>query len=372
MVNELAEVGAGSPLLLTTDRIATVNPSVETHVIVPECRFWDFRELPSFAYNDRLREEASRILCNQAVRFVYQRYAANNFAGLEIARERGVPFVLEYNGSEVWIERNWGRPLGQEKRSARIETLLIRSADLVVVVSEPLRRELLDRGVSDARILVNPNGVDTDRYAPGVDGSGVRNRYGLGTRLVIGFIGTFGPWHGAEVLADAFGQLLSRSDVDRDDVRLLFIGDGPRLAATQVRIALAKATDETIFVGRTDQRDGPAYLAAADILVAPHVPNTDGSPFFGSPTKIFEYMAMGRAIVASRLDQIGQVLEDPQTALLVAPADANELAAAMARLVGDPDLRSRLGGAARARAVEMHTWRAHTRRIIEALTRCCA
>jgi glycosyltransferase involved in cell wall biosynthesis len=145
------------------------------------------------------------------------------------------------------------------------------------------------------------------------------------------------------------------------------IGDGVRLGATRMRIEAAGAASETVFAGRTDQADGPAHLAACDILVSPHVPNADGTPFFGSPTKLFEYMAMGRPIVASRLDQIGEVLVDEETALLVPPGDVDALASAIARLIADSELRARLGAAARARAVEAHTWRAHTRRILDAL-----
>jgi glycosyltransferase involved in cell wall biosynthesis len=151
----------------------------------------------------------------------------------------------------------------------------------------------------------------------------------------------------------------------------MMIGDGPRQAETKRRIRAVNADPETVFVGRTVQEDGPSYLAAADILVAPHVPNADGTPFFGSPTKLFEYMAMGRAIVASDLDQIGEVLSHEETALLVTPGDPRALADAIQRLVDDPELRRRLGEAARARAVEAHTWRAHTQRIVDALIERC-
>src|SRR5439155_12156466 len=113
-----------------------------------------------------------------------------------------------------------------------------------------------------------------------------------------------------------------------------------------------------VFTGLVPQEEGPRHLAAMDILVAPHVPNADGSRFFGSPTKLFEYMAMGRPIVASRLEQIGEVLEDGRTALLVPPGDEEALARALLRLVDEAGLRASLGAAARSRVVERHTWRA--------------
>jgi glycosyltransferase involved in cell wall biosynthesis len=101
------------------------------------------------------------------------------------------------------------------------------------------------------------------------------------------------------------------------------------------------------------------------------VRNPDGTPFFGSPTKLFEYMAMGRGIVASNIDQVGEVLRHGETAWLVEPGDADALAAGLERLLSDPDLARRLGEAARRDAVAGHTWRDHTRRIVEALERRC-
>src|SRR5207248_6998906 len=124
-----------------------------------------------------------------------------------LARRLGVPLVVEYNGSEIWMSRHWGRPLKYEALSERIERLNLSAADLVVVVSQAMKDEIVARGVDSSRVLVNPNGVDPGRYSPGVDGTAVRTQYGLRDAVVIGFIGTFGPWHGAEALAHAYVKL---------------------------------------------------------------------------------------------------------------------------------------------------------------------
>src|SRR5260370_10481034 len=107
-----------------------------------------------------------------------------------------------------------------------------------------------------------------------------------------------------------------------------------------------------------------AHLDAANILVSPHVPMPGGTPFFGSPTKLFEYMAMGKAIVASALDQIADVLEHGRTALLVRPGDPSELAEAIQRLAADAQLRIELGRNAREIALARHTWRQNARRVL--------
>ena len=110
----------------------------------------------------------------------------------------------------------------------------------------------------------------------------------------------------------------------------------------------------------------PPLLDACDILVSPHVPLDAGAEFFGSPTKLFEYMAMGKGIVASRLGQIGEVLQHEETALLVEPGNVDQLTGAILRLTSSPELRERLGAAARRTAIERHTWKHNAQRVIDA------
>ena len=130
-------------------------------------------------------------------------------------------------------------------------------------------------------------------------------------------------------------------------------------------------TDVCVRTGLVPQEEGPGYLAACDLLVAPHVPNADGTPFFGSPTKLYEYMAMGKGIVASALGQIAEVLEHDRTAWLVTPGSPESLAAGLKTLIDDPAHCARLGAAARDTAVSRHSWRRHTTRIVEALLERC-
>jgi glycosyltransferase involved in cell wall biosynthesis len=356
----------GPVIVLTTDDIPTLDPGIKVIRVPPREAFWNFSELPTFLLNDAFVDVAADATTKPPA-FVYQRYSLNNYAGLHVARKHRVPLVLEYNGSEIWMGRHWGHPLRHEAISNRIELLNLAAADLIVVVSRAMREEILARGIPGQKILVNPNGVDPDRYRPDIDGSPVRTRLGLERFTVIGFIGTFGPWHGAEVLARAFIELRTREAAGIHNVRLLMIGDGAEMARVQAILRAADAEKDTVLTGLVPQKDGPAYLAACDVLVSPHVPNRDGTPFFGSPTKLFEYMAMGKPIVASNLDQIGEVLQHGRSAWMVPPGDAVALADGIQRVLGDPTLARSLGLAARAAVLEGYTWREHTRRIIERL-----
>jgi len=365
VVNELDHF-TGPISVLTTDDIPTLSRRARVHQVAPAEAFWNFRELPTLLLNDAFEAAAGDAIVDKPA-FVYQRYSLNNYAGIRIARRHRVPFVLEYNGSEIWMGRHWGHALKHEALSRRIEQLNLSAATLIVVVSRAMRDEIVARGIPPGSLLVNPNGVDPDRYRPDVDGAAVRARYGLDGCVVIGFIGTFGPWHGAEVLARAFVKYIGEDSARAKHVRLLMIGDGARMSEVRRILADSHALDATVFTGLVPQEEGPAYLAACDVLSSPHVPNPDGTPFFGSPTKLFEYMAMGRGIVASDLDQIGEVLDHGRTAWLVPPGEVDALADGLRRLIDDPDLRGALGSAARREAVTRHTWREHTRRTIERL-----
>jgi glycosyltransferase involved in cell wall biosynthesis len=366
VLNHLAEFG-NPPVFFSSDTIPTVNPHIKTHIIPPENRYWDFRELPGLNYNQRFTRLVQQALRDTQVAFVYQRYGVNNFSGAELSLAWGVPFVLEYNGSETWINRNWGRPLKYNALSERIEQLNLKAADLVVVVSKPIRDELLACGVVGQKILVNPNGFDPGRYSPGVDGSSIRSRYGLGGKVVIGFIGTFGKWHGAEILAEAFGKLLTGCPEYRERVRLLMIGDGLAIREVKSIVTGYDMNEQCILTGEVPQAEGPVYLGACDILVSPQVPNPDGTEFFGSPTKIFEYMAMGKGIVASNLGQIGDILKHNQTAWLVRPGDVQSLMEGLQTLIEDPGLRKKLGAAAYRDVIAQYTWKEHVSKIVRKL-----
>ncbi|HSB80871.1 MAG TPA: glycosyltransferase family 4 protein [Candidatus Methylomirabilis sp.] len=334
---------------------------VEVSIVRPRLRWMrNFPDLPFLEYSNSFARHCRRLFRARPPDFVYQRYSVFNSAGAWTATHLDCPFVLEYNGSEVWVARHWGTRLFFEQLADRVERTNLARADLVVVVSDALRDEVVARGVSPDRVLVNPNAVDPARYHAGIDGEPVRERLGISGRLVVGFIGTFGPWHGAEVLA----QAVRRVKAQLPEAHFLFVGDGSGMPRVREIISADGVDAHVTFAGLVPQEDAPSYLAACDILASPHVPNSDGSPFFGSPTKLFEYMAMGKGIVASDLDQIGEVLCHGKTAWLVRPGDPDDLAAGILALGREPELRRRLGKAAREDVVCRHTWQAHVERLL--------
>jgi glycosyltransferase involved in cell wall biosynthesis len=308
-------------------------------------------------------DEIVRAASSHRADFVYQRYQMGSYAGLEIARRRGAPLVLEFNGPEVWVERHWrsGRRLFLERALQRLEDHHLHESSLVVVVSDALRAHVVERGVPAERVLVNPNGVDIDLLAPYRQGttSQWRRRAGLPEAPTVGFIGTFGPWHGAQLLPELIARVST--------ARWVLVGGGGLVEQVRDEIAARGLGERVTMPGVVAHERALELLAACEVCVSPHVPPTDGTQFFGSPTKLFEYMGLAKAIVASDLEQIGEVIEHERSGLLCPPGDVRAAASAVNRLLADEGLRTRLGVRALERAVNEYSWEAHARRIVDAI-----
>lgn len=360
-----AALGLGAELkLISNDRIAGLDPSRVPERIIPPDSGGLTRAAFELNNSLLLTEDACREIANNPPDLIYQRYSRFNWTGVEASRRTGRPLFLEYNGSEVWMGRHWDRA-GRFDLLERCEQLNLAAAARIFVVAEVERRNLERAGVEPEKIVVNPNGVDPERFQPNIGGVAAREELGIGlSEILVGFVGTFGPWHGVLALAEAI-ELIAAKDFE-EQIRFLLVGTGSLREQVETMLHEAGLWHRCIFTGAVAHERVPLLLDACDVLVSPHVPLAADTEFFGSPTKLFEYMAMGKAIVASRLGQIKDVLEDENTALLVEPGDASALAEAILRLSRAREVRDQLGAAARAVCVERYTWTHNVQRVLDA------
>lgn len=355
--------------IITTSPLAEIDNKIKPILLSPLYNgIRNIPEFPELAYSNTLFRYCTRHWSSLPTDFIYQRYSLGNYAGILLKTKYKIPLVLEYNGSFVWIADKWGGgKMIHRTLMTKTELLNLNQADLIVVVSEVSKEELVGRGIDSNKILVNPNGVDEKKYHPEVSGEEIRKKYELEGKNVLGFIGTFGHWHGVAELAQAVNYFFDTFPERRTDTRFLLIGDGKLMPKVKEIIANSIYEDLVILTGRVPQQVGANHLAACDIFLSPHIPNPDGSKFFGSPTKLFEYMAMGKPVIASDLDQLGSLLIHDETAYLVEPANIIALAIAMNELVKDKNKQAKLAQNALQLTLDNYTWTKHTKRIVDAL-----
>src|SRR6185295_19328459 len=188
------------------------------------------------------------------------------------SRHWGVPLVLEYNGSEVWIGKNWGRGFRYPQVALKAEEACLRHAHLVVTVSDVLADELVERGVERERIVWYPNCVDTKVFDPAnfsdESALALRARLNIPAQApLVTFIGTFGQWHGVEVFAQTIRDLVDhhRGWLEATGTRFVLVGDGPKMPVVKAALGEAPYSNFVTLTGLVPQAEAPQYLAAADI-----------------------------------------------------------------------------------------------------------
>lgn len=286
---------------------------------------------------------------------LYERYNLYHLPGVWLRRLYGLPMLLEVNAPLVDERREHGN-LALVGLASWIERLTWRAADHVLPVTRVLADQCIEHAVDPRRITVIPNGVGREFLELDADaGARVRRQHGLDQGLVLGFTGFMRPWHGLDRVID----LIADSDA-KLDLRLLLVGDGPARQDLARRAQSRGVAARIVFTGIVPRHLMPAYVAAFDIALQPHV------VAYASPLKLFEYMALGRPIVAPATPNICEILTDGTDALLFDTANPQAFRAAVERLIADPALRQRLGHGARATIDRLDlTWTGNARRVGE-------
>lgn len=297
--------------------------------------------------------------------FLYVRWTPSLFFKRVRSAYPDLPFVIECN-SPLRMHPGESRPHLAERWLARtIDKCYVDSATLISVVSAETKEFLLShhRSLDPKRVVVNPNGVNTERFR--YVESDVRERYHIPQdAIVLGWAGSFQYWHRVDNLILAFQAL------DLDNVYLMIMGTGSIEIEHSLRFLAAKSrSGQIIFTDAIPFGEMPEHLSACDILVSPSGPTFEDK-HHGSPTKLFEYMAVGRAVVASRIGQACQVIDDGNNGLLFEPDSTRDLEKVLRVLVGDRALRERLGQSARSEVEKKHSWEFNVQRILTGLERC--
>lgn len=216
-----------------------------------------------------------------------------------------------------------------------------RATDRIVTVTEAIRRQLVAGGLAtEDRVVTMPGGVDVDRFRPDarpVRDSGIRAVLGVPPDVpIIGLVSGFRVMKGQRTAVEAAARLAAEGR----RFHLLLIGEGPFAARVRAQVEAARLRDRISILGFVD--DLPAAMAALDIALYSALESD------GMSRVLFEYLASGVPVVASRVGVVPEILEDGRTALLVPAGEPGPLGEAVARLLDDPARRREIGAAGAA------------------------
>lgn len=290
-------------------------------------------ELAELIYNIpaylRLRREADAFKPD----VIYERYNLFLLAGLAFKRRHRIPMLMEIN-SPLAAERAEFGGLRLKRVARRCEALLWRGADMALPVTQVLAEHVYRVRDDRSGVHVVPNGANLDHVPSKAEVESVRKRFGLREGdVVLGFVGFIRAWHGVGWALEALADLPPH-------VHLMVVGDGPALGQLQARAEALGVGSRVHFAGLTPHHEVAAHMQCFDVALQ------TASVAYASPLKLFEYMGLGRAIVAPDQPNIREVLSHGDNALLFRPDDQESFSRAINQLCSDLPLRLRLGDAA--------------------------
>jgi glycosyltransferase involved in cell wall biosynthesis len=265
---------------------------------------------------------------------LYERYNLLLLSGVWLRAHSKIPMLLEVN-APICDERKLHGGLSWPGLARWVERHVWQRSDMLLPVTAVLADSLTAADVPWRRIQVIANGVDRRRFQVSPAADHLRSDLGLAGKLVLGFTGFIRPWHGLPRVVEAVAAL-----ADRPDLHLLVVGDGPGRGDVEERARQLRVADQVTITGVVARDRVSDHISLFDIALQPHV------VAYASPLKLFEYMALGCAIIAPDQPNIREVLRHERDALLFSPLATHGMMAVIKRLCDDPGLRRQLGAGA--------------------------
>jgi len=279
---------------------------------------------------------------------------------LDLIRKHGIQVVLEREtafGAGAFASVRTGVPLVLEVVGPRYSDQSMAAAKKILAYTRSMVK-----GADSSKVTIVDGGVDLEKFRPDrQEGQKVRTRLGLGGQeLLVGYVGTFQPWHGLDSLMAA-AQALAR---ELPDLRLLLVG--PYSGIVQEMSKSLGLEGVCLFTGPVPYDEVPGYVNACDVMVAPYDPSRSpvrASKGIGSPLKVLECMGCARPVVTTDLEPTNRILGISKAALLVPPGDSAALAEALRTLLLDRGKAEAMGLAGRELVERGYSWREFASRL---------
>ena len=309
-------------------------------------------EMAELGYNAITLLRVNKAMRTFRPELIYERYSLFLWATVWLARKRGVPIVLEINDSAL-VHRV--RPLRLKGWSRRIERWCMHNCTGLVFISSYFRDQAVAAYGDIAPSVVSPNATDTTRFDPArFDRQRLRNERGIADRVVCGHVGAFAHWHGMAALVEAIAPRMH----EQPELTLLLVGDGVDFDAVRHTAASHGLDQRILLPGRVPHEEIPAWIACMDYAILPD------SNEYGSPMKLFEFMAMGVGVVAPDYAPVVEVIEDGKTGWLFPHRNMAACVEQVLALTNRRAEQSYIGMAAREHIVRARQWRNNAEQIL--------
>ncbi len=293
------------------------------------------------------------------VEWIYERFAVFQALGWVFQRS-GVPWVLETNGLIFYEAVTERKGIANAWLARIMELWAYRQCDVLVVITDTLKELIVDvAGIPANKVLVVPNGVDIDRFDPAKQ-DGKR----FSSKITIGFVGALLQWHRLDVLLAALSEI--KNDVMEFD--LVIVGDGPMRDAWERQASMHDLASCSHFIGQVPWQEIPAYIAGFDLAYMGYSPLEMGK-MYGSPIKLYEYMAMARTIISSSCADAQEMIVPGIHGYLFEPANKEDLKRVLVQAFQDHDRWHDMGLAARERVIEKASWTSRVENMLTGIER---
>ena len=263
----------------------------------------------------------------------------NGLAARYASKQLGVPFIYELRtlwGESAVVEDGWNPNSFKYRMVWRLELDVMRRAHMVVAISRGIRDAIVERGVDPGKVVIVPNGVDTQVFVPRPPDTALAEKLGLTGCFVIGFIGSLRRLEGIPLLLEAFKEIHRREP----RARMLVVGDGPEREGLVTAARDAGLSDVAQFTGLVPHEQILQYYSIMDVLVYPRIDARINQTV--TPLKPLEAMAMGKVCIASDVGGLTELVDDGRTGLVFRAGDARDLAEKTVRLASDSALMQQL------------------------------
>jgi glycosyltransferase involved in cell wall biosynthesis len=283
---------------------------------------------------------------------IYERYNLYLPSGIWAKKYYKLPFILEVN-SPLYEERKKNNGISIDSLAQWTESYVWKNADHILPVTQVLAKIIAEQGISDEKMTVIHNGINLVNFPwPPVFSEQIIQKYQLEEKLILGFVGFVREWHRLDRVLDAIAAH------PKDKWHLFLVGDGPGRVPLEKHAEHLGITDRLTITGIVSREKMPQYQSVFDLALQPDVTR------YASPLKMFEYMALGKAILAPDMDNIKEILTADKDALLF--SDEKDFKEKLVELCQSEQLRKQLGDQAKKTTEEKKFfWLENAKRIID-------